>query len=203
MKTDIRPPFLSTHTADNAHIWYYGGMKHGVHHSPLALPRSFAPDVVRVKGADGVIAEYSAKEFTKYYNVETLIRILNDEYQFINHDLPLLTHFNMEFGGHKVGSKVLLPRILRQGYFKNQEDEMLPILSMKNIYIGTVVKKREHVPYSTLLSSKLHLKYSIEFNHGDTDTSLEYLLIRKKRHTDAIAAQDCLLELLFVLDMFH
>ena len=96
MKTDIHLSTLSTHAADIAHIWYYGGMKHGVHHSPLALPRSFALDIVRVKGADGVIEEYSAKEFTEYYNVETIIRILNDEYSFINHDLPFLTHFNME-----------------------------------------------------------------------------------------------------------
>ena len=142
-------------------------MKHGVHHSPLVIPRSAAPDIIRLQGEDGIIEDYDAKEFTRYFGIGTIIRILNDEYPYIDHNLPFLTHFNMEFSGHKPGTKVILPRILRQGYFKGDEDEVLPVLSVKNVYIGTVAKKREHIPYDTLLPeaftySMKHIKSPLE-----------------------------------------
>ncbi len=150
-------------------------MKHGVHHSPLALPRSAAPDVVRLEGEGGVIEEYDAIGFTRHFGISTIVRILNDEYPYIDHDLPFLTHFNMEFGGHKPGAKVILPRILRQGYFKDDEDEVLPILSVKNVYRGTVMKKREHVPYDALLPEAF--KYSMK--HIKSPAELKQAILRR------------------------
>ena len=152
-------------------------MKHGVHHSPLALPRSAGPDLVRIKVGDGTIEAYDAKKFADHYHVDTLIRILNGEYPFINHDLPFFTHFNMEFGGHKVGSRVLLPRILTQGYFKGEDDEVLPVLSLKNIYIGTVVKKREHIPYHALAHDVF--KYSMK--HIKDEKQLKEAILKRYR----------------------
>lgn len=146
-------------------------MKHGVHHSPLALIRGAAPDVVRLLGGNGEIVEYAAKDFARQYGVDTLVRILNDEYQFIDGALPYLTHFNMEFSGHKPGAKVMLPRILRQGYFRGTGDEVLPVLSVDQVYVGTVLKKREHIPYNTLDTeaftySMKHIKDSKELQQA-------------------------------------
>ena len=150
-------------------------MKHGVHHSPLAIVRSAAPDVVRIQAEDGIIEEYDAKDFTRHFGIATIIRILNDEYSFIDHDLPFLTHFNMEFSGHKTGAKVLLPRILRQGYFKGEEDEVLPVLSVKNVYVGTVVKKREHIPYDALLPEA----FTYSMKHIKSPAELKKAILRR------------------------
>ena len=54
---------------------------------------------------------------------------------------------------------------------------MLPILSMKNIYIGTVVKKREHVPYSTLLTEAF--RYSMK--HIKNEKELKQAILRRYR----------------------
>ena len=89
-----------------------------------------------------------------------LLRILNHEYASIDHRLPYFTHFNLEFGGHKIGSKVVLPRIVRRGYFRSPDDEVIPVLSFKNVYCGTVVRKREHIPYESLQSEIF--KYSMK-----------------------------------------
>ncbi len=150
-------------------------MKHGVHHSSLAIARSAAPDVVRIQGEDGTIEEYDAKDFTRHFGIGTIIRILNDEYPYIDHDLHFLTHFNMEFGGHKPGAKVLLPRIIRQGYYKGEGDEVLPVLSVKNVYVGTVVKKREHIPYDALLPEA----FTYSMKHIKSPDELKKAILRR------------------------
>ena len=119
------------------------------HHSPIVLPRSYGKEFYRLRRENG-IEEIDPDIFHKRYHIDNAIRIINDEYQFIDTTLPFFTHFNMEFSGNPIGARMLLPRIVTQGYFRHNADEVLPILSLSHTLIGVVVSKREHVPYKSL-----------------------------------------------------
>ncbi len=125
-------------------------MSHTRHRSPLALPRSHGPDIYCIDIGNGKIKNIDAAVFHAQHHIDNSIRILNSEYAFIDTRLPFFTHFNMEFSGHIVGARMILPRILKQGHYRAPGDEELPILSIKNIIVGTVISKREHVPYRSL-----------------------------------------------------
>lgn len=123
---------------------------HRAHRSPLALPRSHGPDIYRVLRNDGSISEIDAHQFDVVHGFATCMRILEEEYSGIDITLPYFTHFNLEFAGNPVGGRMFLPRVLTQGYFRAPGDEVLPVLSFANVYVGAVIHKREHVPYKAL-----------------------------------------------------
>lgn len=152
--------------------------KRGTHRSHLALPRSHGPDIYRVLRSDGVIEESYAHEFDAAHALTGgCMRILNTEYDDIDGTLQYLTHFNLEFSGHIVGAKMFLPRIITQGYFRAPGDEVLPVLSLKNIYIGTVVHKREHVPYKAIRDEIF--RYSMK--HIQNVADLKKAILRRYR----------------------
>lgn len=152
--------------------------KSRLHRSPLALPRSHGPDVYRFLREDGVIEEFAAHEFDVKNNLSGgCMRILKDEYDDIDVSLPYFTHFNLEFSGHIVGAKMFLPRIITQGYFRAPGDEVLPVLSLKNIYTGTVVHKREHVPYKAIRDEIF--QYSMK--HIQNVAELKKAILRRYR----------------------
>lgn len=124
-------------------------MKLGKHKSPIALPRSHGADIYRILKGD-TISEVDAHEFEVAHHVDGGIRILNDEYAHIDRTLPFFTHFNLEFSGHRIGAKYVLPCIITQGYYRAPGDEVLPVLSFDDVLTGTCVSKREHVPYRAL-----------------------------------------------------
>ncbi len=120
------------------------------HHSPLALPRIHGPSIYRIHVGKDKIKEIDASIFHTRQHVDNAIRILDKEYAYIDTTLPLFTHFNMEYAGYHIGMRIILPRIIRQGHFRHAGDEVLPVLSLKNIYVGVVVSKREHLSYENL-----------------------------------------------------
>ncbi len=119
------------------------------HHSPLELARSNGPNVLRIQ-TDKTIKDMDAEMFFSRHHIDNVIRILDAEYAYIDTTLPFLTHFNLETSGNPLGARMILPRIVSQGHFRGPEDETLPILSLKNILVGVVVSKREHLSYEAL-----------------------------------------------------
>ena len=120
------------------------------HVSPLALARSHGPDIYRIRVGKDKIKEIEASIFHSKQHIDNAIRILDAEYAYIDTTLPFFTHFNLEMSGHSIGAKMILPRIVSQGHYRGPHDEVLPILSLKNILVGAVVSKREHLSYETL-----------------------------------------------------
>ncbi len=120
------------------------------HRSPLTLARSHGPDTYRIRVGKDKIKEIEASIFHSNQHIDNAIRILDAEYAYIDTTLPFLTHFNMETSGNPLGARMILPRIIRQGHFRHAGDEVLPVLSLKNIYVGVVVSKREHLSYDNL-----------------------------------------------------
>jgi hypothetical protein len=119
------------------------------HRSPIAVKRAHGPDIYRILEGS-VINEVASHEFDLAHHVDGVIRILEEEYKDIDHTLPFFTHFNLEFSGHRIGAKYILPRIIEQGYYRTPDDEVLPVLSFEGAIVGTCTGIREHVPYKTL-----------------------------------------------------
>lgn len=124
------------------------------HISPLALPREGERyrDIYTTL-EEGVVVQVSASLINAKYGVAGAIRIRDAEYSNIDTHLPLYTHFNLEFCGHRIGAIYGLPRILTQGYFKSPLDEEPPILSWEDLLIGECIRVKEHIPYSAILDS--------------------------------------------------
>lgn len=148
------------------------------HHSPLALKRSHGPDMYRFLSEHGGIEEVDAHTFDVSRGFSGgCMRILEEEYAGINSTLKYFTHFNLEFAGNTVGAHMFLPRIIMQGYFRAPGDEVLPILSLKGVYAGTVVHKREHVPYKALR----HEIFQYSMKHIQNVTELKKAILRRYR----------------------
>lgn len=129
-------------------------MRHHRYYSPLALPRNSIQENEQYQLIhNGDISWVSAHDFDIAHNVDGDIRILDDEYPEIDTSLKFYTHFNMEFGGHRIGKRYGLPHIIKQGYFRSQTDEVLPLCSFDNSLVATCVQVREHIPYRSLQDS--------------------------------------------------
>ena len=65
--------------------------------------------------------------------------------------------------------------VRHRGYFKGEGDEVLPVLSVKNVYVGTVVKKREHIPYDALLTEA----FTYSMKHIKSPDELKKAILRR------------------------
>ncbi len=151
-------------------------VKLGKHKSPIALQRSHGPDIYRIRKGE-TISEIASHEFDIAHHSDGVIRILDEEYGDINRTLPFFTHFNLEFSGHRIGAKYMLPRIVKQGYYRGPEDEVLPVLSFNDVLVGTCVGVREHVPYKAL--REVNFLYSMK--HIQDQSELKKAILRRYR----------------------
>ncbi len=148
-----------------------------LHRSPLALPRAHGPENYRIVRADGSVYEINAHTFDIRHDFTLCIRILDEEYKDIDGTLPYFTHFNLEYAGNPIGGRAFLPRIITRGYFRATGDEVLPTCSFANIYTGTVVRKREYVPYEAL-----HAKiFQYSMKHIKNVDELKQAILRRYR----------------------
>lgn len=139
------------------------------------LPRHTVSIMHRIKNSDGVILEVDADTLFASNHIDNMIRILRDEYASIDTTLRFFTHFNVESSGHLVGEKMLLPRIITQGYYRTPEDQQLPVLSLENILHGVVVEVREHIPYNEL--KEADFQYSMK--HIRTVDELQKAILKR------------------------
>ncbi len=101
---------------------------------------------------NGITTSVRASLLEAKIGISGAIRILKEEYENINLHANYYTHFNLELSGHSIGKRYALPKVLVQGYFKNEEDELPPLLSFEEIYFGSCVRVKEKVSYQELSS---------------------------------------------------
>ena len=103
---------------------------------------------------------FDEKSFMKRNKFDGVIRIQKDEFSKIDSKKKFLTHFNLEICQHKVGHIYLLPKIVKRGYFKSNEDYLHPVLDFENCYIGKCVEVKEKLSYDKL--KKEYFEYSMK-----------------------------------------
>lgn len=82
--------------------------------------------------------------------VERTIRIPLGDYPENFNPGETIVHFGLPIPIDPPGTKVVLSKILRNGYFKSDGKEELPLLSFENVWVATVESCIESVPYELL-----------------------------------------------------
>ncbi len=117
----------------------------------------------------------SFSKLCKKFSIDSVIRIQQKDYKYINKDEKLFVHFNLEVCNHEKGKIYALPKIIKPGYYKNEDKEKFPVLNFKNCYLGRCVRVRQRVKYSAL--TKNDFKYSLS-NIKDAESLKREMLLR-------------------------
>ena len=145
---------------------------------PQYLKRSSTlTDLNYVLFEDGLTVTVRCNLYHAKIGVDNAIRIRKEEYDDIDIYLQYFTHFNLEYGGMKIGQKYALPKILVQGYYKSDEDELPPLLSFEDFLIGTCVRVKENVAYDELTA--VDFEYSMRSIRSPKD--LQNAILRRYR----------------------
>jgi hypothetical protein len=87
--------------------------------------------------------------FLKKYNVHHCIKILSSDYKLIKKNMNKLTHFNIQYSGHKPGKNYLIVKIDKRGYFDGKVFKE-PILSSNNFIIAKCLFVKNNIDYINL-----------------------------------------------------
>ena len=87
--------------------------------------------------------------FFKRYGIHSTIALHRSEYKLIKKNTKRLTHFNIQWTGHKQGKKYLITKIERLGYF-NGIVYKPPIFSCNNFILAKCLSVQNHNKYAGL-----------------------------------------------------
>jgi hypothetical protein len=91
------------------------------------------------------------------------VRNLPSEGEFI--------HFNFQRGGHIIGEKYALPLIIRSGYMTDNNEEILPLLYIKDCKVAKCIDIQENVKYKDIPTE--YLKKSLYDSLHDLKATLK------------------------------
>lgn len=98
-------------------------------------------------------------EFCKKYDVHSVIRIQENDWDMVKNQKDYFEHFNLEYTGNKKGNKYAIIKIIKTGYFDPKTKITVePILSEVDIILAECVIVRNYLPYEKLNSELF--KYS-------------------------------------------
>lgn len=81
---------------------------------------------------------------------ERTVRIPIEDYPETASPGEVVVHFGLPIPVDPPGTKVVLSKILRNGHFKSSGEEALPLLSFEEVWLATVKRCIEFVPYEAL-----------------------------------------------------
>ena len=96
--------------------------------------------------------------FFKRCGIHSTIALHRSEFKLIKRNAKRLTHFNIQWTGHKQGKKYLIAKIERLGYF-NGIVYKPPILSCNNFILTKCLSVQNHNKYGNLRDNVF--KYSL------------------------------------------
>lgn len=112
--------------------------------------RGFNRGDVKLKDSLGRTILTNQEEILRRYGVDDLIRIPKKDYPESAKVGDVFVHYNLPIEYSRKGFNVVLPKIIRRGYFKKPNIERLPILSFDNVWKAKVVNFVQHTNYSDL-----------------------------------------------------
>ena len=106
---------------------------------------------VYFKKGKNIISEDKSIFFKKYgiHDVHGIIALHRSEFKLIKRNTKRLTHFNIQWTGHKQGKKYLITKIERLGYF-NGIVYKPPILNCNNFILAKCLSVQNHNKYVNL-----------------------------------------------------
>lgn len=110
--------------------------------------------------SDNGVVNLDHKEFLNSNEVDGIIKIQDKEYSCINSQNGFITHFNLEKGNHKVGSKYILMKVVKPGYYISDEDFENPVLDFKNCFVCECVDVHDNISYSELTKSEFENSFT-------------------------------------------
>lgn len=105
---------------------------------------------VKLKDPLGNIVKTKEERILQLYGVNDSIRIPKRDYPESAKAGDVFVHYNLPIEYSREGFSVVLPKIIRRGYFKKPNIERLPILSFDGVWIASVTRFVKHANYSDL-----------------------------------------------------
>lgn len=105
---------------------------------------------VKLKDPLGNIVKTKEERILQLYGVNDSIRIPKRDYPESSKAGVVFVHYNLPIEYSREGFSVVLPKIIRRGYFKKPNIERLPILSFDGVWKAKVVNFVRHTNYSDL-----------------------------------------------------
>ncbi len=139
----------------------------------IRYQNEYAYKLLYFLGGTDIVA-VDIEKIKKKYNIDTVIKLSKMDFDLINGDMRKLTHFNIQYCGHKPGKRYLIVRIEMPGYFDGKI-ERPPVLYKDIFMIAECLEVRNNVHYDELVESDF--KYSLD-NIKDVD-SLKKTIIRR------------------------
>lgn len=124
------------------------------------------------------VIPYDFEKIKRLYEIDTVIKLLSEDFQFINPRHKRLTHFNIQHAGHYVGKYYLVLKIEKPGFF-NKIKELPPILSMKGALIAKCISIRNEVQYEELLKKD----FINSLNHIKDTSELKFAILRRYKNS--------------------
>lgn len=113
---------------------------------------------------NGERKKISISEFRKKTEMHDVIRIVDDEYRYIDPTEGYLTHFNLEDTDSIPGKTYILARIVAGGFFRPREhQEQEPLLSLHDVFVATCEEVKTNLSYENLDQS--FFKFSMTHIH--------------------------------------
>jgi len=112
---------------------------------------------VYLKNGKNIISE-DAVSFYKRHGVHNMISLHRSEFKLIKRNTKRLTHFNIQWSGHKQGKKYLIVKIDRLGYFDGIAYKPL-VINDNNFILAKCLSVKNHQDYADLDNNVF--KYSL------------------------------------------
>jgi len=111
---------------------------------------------------DNKVISFEFEKVKRTFKIDSVIKLLSEDFRFINPRQRKLTHFNIQCAGHFPGKRYLVLKIETPGFF-DKIKELPPVLSMKGAFIAKCISIRNEVQYAELIeknfdNSLAHIK---------------------------------------------
>jgi hypothetical protein len=101
----------------------------------------------------------AVKDLCDWFGVDALIRVHEQDYALIVQLAEKYVHFNLEFTLNEQGKRYAILPIVKPGFRKQDNEEVLPVLDPRRYRIGRCDAILQQVPIESV--SAEHLRYSI------------------------------------------
>ncbi|MBU0456706.1 MAG: hypothetical protein ABH824_03235 [Nanoarchaeota archaeon] len=138
------------------------------------LKRQNEKNIYQIK-EKGTIKNVDKEKINKKLKIDEVIRLSEEEYKFISRDKEIFTHFNLQWCDHIPGRNYALVKIVKKGYYKQNGEEILPIISFDDGFIVHCIDVKNGVSYEDI--NEKNFEYS--FNNIKSTDDLKKIILRR------------------------